>query len=134
VAVDARGVVYINSEDGHLYALNQGGTLRERLFPADRTRRGLHAAIPRRRREDLHAERRTFVRGGIKRAEETSDREVNRLECGSHSCRFGMPQRERETYKSGACGHRTPKRLLVRRDRRRNRRSVIALALLQYSM
>lgn len=32
VAVDARGVVYINSEDGHLYALNQGGTLRERLF------------------------------------------------------------------------------------------------------
>jgi len=32
VAVDARGAVYINSEDGHLYALNQGGTLRERLF------------------------------------------------------------------------------------------------------
>jgi outer membrane protein assembly factor BamB len=32
LAVDARGVVYINSEDGHLYALNQGGTLRERIF------------------------------------------------------------------------------------------------------
>ncbi len=31
-AVDARGVVYVNSEDGHLYAINQGGTLRERLF------------------------------------------------------------------------------------------------------
>jgi outer membrane protein assembly factor BamB len=32
LAVDARGVVYINSEDGHLYAINQGGTLRDRLF------------------------------------------------------------------------------------------------------
>lgn len=32
LAVDARGVVYINSEDGHLYALNQGGTLRDRIF------------------------------------------------------------------------------------------------------
>ena len=32
MAVDARGVVYVNSEDGHLYAINQGGTLRERLF------------------------------------------------------------------------------------------------------
>lgn len=32
LAVDARGVVYVNSEDGHLYAINQGGTLRERLF------------------------------------------------------------------------------------------------------
>lgn len=32
LAVDRRGVVYINSEDGHLYALNQGGTLRERIF------------------------------------------------------------------------------------------------------
>ena len=31
-AVDARGVVYVNSEDGHLYAINQGGILRERLF------------------------------------------------------------------------------------------------------
>jgi outer membrane protein assembly factor BamB len=31
-AIDARGVVYVNSEDGHLYAINQGGTLRERLF------------------------------------------------------------------------------------------------------
>lgn len=32
VAVDARGVVYVNSEDGHLYAINQGGTVRERIF------------------------------------------------------------------------------------------------------
>ena len=32
LAVDARGVVYINSEDGHLYAVNQGGTLRDRIF------------------------------------------------------------------------------------------------------
>ncbi len=32
LAIDARGVVYVNSEDGHVYAINQGGTLRERLF------------------------------------------------------------------------------------------------------
>jgi len=32
LAVDKRGVVYVNSEDGHLYAINQGGTLRERIF------------------------------------------------------------------------------------------------------
>jgi outer membrane protein assembly factor BamB len=32
LAIDVRGVVYVNSEDGHLYAINQGGTLRERLF------------------------------------------------------------------------------------------------------
>ena len=32
LAVDERGVVYVNSEDGHLYALDQGGTLRERIF------------------------------------------------------------------------------------------------------
>jgi outer membrane protein assembly factor BamB len=32
LAVDARGVVYVNSEDGHLYAINQGGTVRERIF------------------------------------------------------------------------------------------------------
>lgn len=31
-AVDNRGVVYVNSEDGHLYAIDQGGTLRERIF------------------------------------------------------------------------------------------------------
>jgi outer membrane protein assembly factor BamB len=31
-AVDWHGVVYINSEDGHLYAIDQGGTLRERIF------------------------------------------------------------------------------------------------------
>jgi len=31
-AVDAHGVVYVNGEDGFLYAINQGGTLRERLF------------------------------------------------------------------------------------------------------
>lgn len=32
VAVDRNGVVYVNSEDGHLYAIEQGGTLRERIF------------------------------------------------------------------------------------------------------
>ncbi len=32
VAVDKRGVVYVNSEDGHLYAIDQGGTVRERIF------------------------------------------------------------------------------------------------------
>jgi outer membrane protein assembly factor BamB len=32
LAVDARGVVYVNSEDGNLYAINQGGTVRERIF------------------------------------------------------------------------------------------------------
>jgi hypothetical protein len=30
--VDANGVVYANSEDGNLYAINQGGTLRQSLF------------------------------------------------------------------------------------------------------
>ena len=28
----ARGTVYVNSEDGNLYAISQGGTLRDRLF------------------------------------------------------------------------------------------------------
>lgn len=32
LAVDSRGVVYVNSEDGNLYAINQGGTVRERIF------------------------------------------------------------------------------------------------------
>ncbi len=32
LAVDKRGVVYVNSEDGHLYAIDQGGTVRERIF------------------------------------------------------------------------------------------------------
>ncbi|MGZ8781021.1 MAG: hypothetical protein ACXW31_13945 [Thermoanaerobaculia bacterium] len=32
LAVDRRGVVYVNSEDGHLYAIDQGGTMRERIF------------------------------------------------------------------------------------------------------
>jgi outer membrane protein assembly factor BamB len=31
-AVDRRGVVYVNSEDGNLYAIDQGGTLRESIF------------------------------------------------------------------------------------------------------
>jgi outer membrane protein assembly factor BamB len=30
--VDANGVVYANSEDGNLYAINQGGTLKMRIF------------------------------------------------------------------------------------------------------
>ncbi len=30
--VDANGVVYANSEDGFLYAINQGGTLKQRIF------------------------------------------------------------------------------------------------------
>ena len=32
IAVDRRGVVYANSEDGHVYAIGQGGVLRERMF------------------------------------------------------------------------------------------------------
>ena len=31
-AVDINGTVFSNSEDGNLYALNQGGTLRQKLF------------------------------------------------------------------------------------------------------
>jgi hypothetical protein len=31
-AVDRNGVVYVNSEDGGLYTINQGGTLRDHLF------------------------------------------------------------------------------------------------------
>jgi hypothetical protein len=30
--IDANGVVYANSEDGWLYAINQGGTLKQRIF------------------------------------------------------------------------------------------------------
>jgi len=30
--VDEHGVVYANSEDGNLYAINQGGTLRQNIF------------------------------------------------------------------------------------------------------
>jgi outer membrane protein assembly factor BamB len=30
--VDKNGVVYANSEDGNLYAINQGGTLKQRIF------------------------------------------------------------------------------------------------------
>lgn len=32
IAVDARGVVYANAEDGYLYAINRDGSLRERIF------------------------------------------------------------------------------------------------------
>jgi outer membrane protein assembly factor BamB len=31
-AIDGTGVVYANSEDGNLYAINQGGTLKQRTF------------------------------------------------------------------------------------------------------
>jgi hypothetical protein len=31
-AVDANGVVYANSEDGSVYAINQGGTLKQKMF------------------------------------------------------------------------------------------------------
>ncbi len=31
-SVDSNGVVYANSEDGNLYAINQGGTLKQRIF------------------------------------------------------------------------------------------------------
>jgi outer membrane protein assembly factor BamB len=31
-AVDANGVVYANSEDGNVYAINQGGTLKQKIF------------------------------------------------------------------------------------------------------
>jgi outer membrane protein assembly factor BamB len=31
-AIDANGVVYANSEDGNLFAINQGGTLRQKIF------------------------------------------------------------------------------------------------------
>jgi hypothetical protein len=30
--IDSRGVVYANSEDGNLYSINQGGTLRQKIF------------------------------------------------------------------------------------------------------
>lgn len=32
LVVDANGVVYANSEDGNLYAINQGGTLKSSIF------------------------------------------------------------------------------------------------------
>jgi hypothetical protein len=32
VAVDSRGVVYANGEDGYIYAIDQGGTVRQRMF------------------------------------------------------------------------------------------------------
>jgi outer membrane protein assembly factor BamB len=32
LAIDSRGVVYVNSEDGNLYTINQGGTLRQKIF------------------------------------------------------------------------------------------------------
>jgi outer membrane protein assembly factor BamB len=32
LVIDANGVVYVNSEDGNLYAINQGGTLRQKIF------------------------------------------------------------------------------------------------------
>jgi outer membrane protein assembly factor BamB len=32
VAIDRNGVVYANAEDGYLYAINQGGTQRQRIF------------------------------------------------------------------------------------------------------
>jgi len=31
-AIDSNGVVYANSEDGNLFALNQGGTLKQKIF------------------------------------------------------------------------------------------------------
>jgi outer membrane protein assembly factor BamB len=31
-AVDANGTVYVNSEDGFLYAINQGGAIKEKIF------------------------------------------------------------------------------------------------------
>jgi hypothetical protein len=31
-AIDANGVVYANSEDGNLFAINQGGTLKQKIF------------------------------------------------------------------------------------------------------
>jgi len=31
-AIDSSGVVYANSEDGNLFALNQGGTLKQKIF------------------------------------------------------------------------------------------------------
>jgi len=30
--IDANGVVYANSEDGNLFALSQGGTLKQKIF------------------------------------------------------------------------------------------------------
>ncbi len=30
--VDVNGVVHANSEDGYLYAINQGGTLKQKIF------------------------------------------------------------------------------------------------------
>jgi outer membrane protein assembly factor BamB len=31
-AVDVNGVVYANSEDGNMFAINQGGTLKQKIF------------------------------------------------------------------------------------------------------
>src|SRR5262249_32217106 len=31
-AIDGNGVVYANSEDGNVYAINQGGTLKQKIF------------------------------------------------------------------------------------------------------
>jgi outer membrane protein assembly factor BamB len=31
-AIDSNGVVYANSEDGNLFAINQGGTLKQKIF------------------------------------------------------------------------------------------------------
>ena len=32
MAIDANGVVYANSEDGNLFALNPDGTLKQKIF------------------------------------------------------------------------------------------------------
>lgn len=32
MAIDANGVVYANSEDGNLFALNPNGTLKQKIF------------------------------------------------------------------------------------------------------
>src|SRR5207245_1272719 len=62
-AVDQFGNVYVNSEDGRLYAIRQGGANRQHL-PQPGDWRGLHAAVAGAGWQDLYRKRRIlFVVG-----------------------------------------------------------------------
>ena len=55
-AIDANGVVYVNSEDGNVYVLEQGGKLQSKLFLQLASGCGLHSAVARTGWQDLHSE------------------------------------------------------------------------------